>query len=120
MVTKICLYMEQVGGLEKELLKLRKGIHQLREKLAKGLTDENKVEVKLGLDLILGDFRILKEQAGTLVKMGDQYDLMKLLEETFQILFRKDPSICMEVMLELDQFVQQQKKKTDRNPSLRV
>ena len=111
MGTTICLYMEQVGRLEIELRKLRKGIKELREKLAKGLTDENKAEVKLGLDLILGDFRILKEQTASLIKMGEQYDLMKLLEETLQILFRKDPAICLEVMLELDQFVKQQKKK---------
>jgi hypothetical protein len=100
------LYIDRVTSLDRELVELRDGIKSLRGKLSTGPAEESKVEIKLGLDLIIGEFRILKEHIATVIRTGGHYDLALILEQGFQILFKKNPSLCVEVVSEIVQFVQ--------------
>jgi hypothetical protein len=102
----IWLYIHQITVLEHDFRSLRNSIAALRRKLAEGATDENRVAIKLELDLIIGHVRILKEQTVCFNKIGEQFDLAALLKETLLFLHALDPAICMNAINQLNLFIE--------------
>ncbi|MFH1675877.1 MAG: hypothetical protein ABIC40_02545 [bacterium] len=96
---------------EKKLLELESEFDEVREKISvlEGqlyVTVEeakkiDKVSVKLKMDLLTGEIRLLKERMSFYLKMKESYDLARFKEEFLAELDKEDKELCRKIIRRL-------------------
>jgi hypothetical protein len=104
MGTSVWLYIGKIASLEKDFRALSDSISLLRKSLNSAEID--RAQIKLELDLIIGQIRILKERTVCLKLMGERYDLAAMLQKLLLSLHALDPSICERAINELNELIE--------------
>jgi len=104
------LYEKKLLELESEFAEVRKKISDLEKELNDS-TKTDKSPVKLKMDLITGEIRLLKERLSFYLKMKENYDLARFREEFLAELDKEDKKLCRKIIRRLDNRWKKEKKR---------
>ena len=101
------LYQSRILALDKELYEARRHIKRLMRQTRYKPGSVKSTAVKTQLDLVNSLIRLLKEETAFYVKLGQQFDSMKIMQIVTGILARRDPDMAVEIMVEADKLMRE-------------
>ena len=92
------LFERRIAELEKEFTKTKKTVKKLRKKLENDPDSLDKIHLKSHADLLTLQIRLLKEQTTFYVKLGEAYDVGKVLLQLVDELQKESPLLCAKII----------------------
>ncbi len=103
------LYQHKLIKLEEGFENARAIIGKLQEDLENGSEGDmesdrafDKAKVKFKLDMAVALIRLLKEQMNFYLKLCEDYDAVRLIEDLIDELGERNASLCEEILLAID------------------